>query len=113
MGPRSLAPGEPEYAATYQGDLRTRDGEYHQGTVWPWLTGAFVEAWVRLHGNTPEVKEQARTLFLGTLSRLDHVGLHHVPEIADSTEPFTARGCPFQAWSLAELLRLEYKVLAT
>jgi predicted glycogen debranching enzyme len=112
MGPRSLAPGEPEYAATYQGDLLTRDGEYHQGTVWPWLAGAFVEAWVRLHGNTPEVKQQARTLFLDTLSGLDQLGLRHVPEIADATEPFTARGCPFQAWSLAELLRLEYKVLA-
>jgi predicted glycogen debranching enzyme len=112
MGPRSLAPGEPEYAPIYQGDLRTRDGAYHQGTVWPWLAGAFVEAWVRLHGTTPEVKEQARTLFLGTLSRLDQLGLRHLPEIADSTEPFTARGCPFQAWSLAELLRLEYKVLA-
>jgi predicted glycogen debranching enzyme len=112
MGPRSLAPGEPEYAATYQGDLLTRDGAYHQGTVWPWLAGAFVEAWVRLHGNTPEVKQQARTLFLDTLSGLDQLGLRHVPEIADATEPFTARGCPFQAWSLAELLRLEYKVLA-
>jgi predicted glycogen debranching enzyme len=112
MGPRSLAPGEPEYAATYQGDLRTRDGEYHQGTVWPWLAGPFVEGWVRLHGNTPEVKQQARTLFLGTLSRLDQLGLRHLPEIADATEPFTPRGCPFQAWSLAELLRLEYKVLA-
>ena len=113
MGPRSLAPGEPDYAATYQGDLRTRDSEYHQGTVWPWLAGAFVEGWVRLHGNTPEVKEQARTLFLGTLSRLDQLGLRHLPEIADATEPFAARGCPFQAWSLAEMLRLEYKVLAT
>jgi predicted glycogen debranching enzyme len=112
MGPRSLAPGEPEYAPTYQGDLRTRDSEYHQGTVWPWLAGAFVEAWVRLHGNTPEAKKQARTLFLGTLSSLDQVGLRHLPEIADATEPFTARGCPFQAWSLAEFLRLEHKVLA-
>ena len=112
MGPRSLAPGEPGYAPVYQGDLRTRDSEYHQGTVWPWLTGAFVEAWVRLRGGTPEAKRQARTLFLGPLSRLDHAGLRHLPEIADSTAPFTARGCPFQAWSLGELLRLEHKVLA-
>jgi predicted glycogen debranching enzyme len=112
MGPRSLAPGEPGYAPRYEGDLRTRDSEYHQGTVWPWLTGPFVEAWVRLRGDTPEAKEQARELFLGTLSQLDHAGLRHLPEIADATEPFTARGCPFQAWSLAELLRLEHKVLA-
>jgi predicted glycogen debranching enzyme len=112
MGPRSLAPGEPDYAPTYQGDLRRRDSEYHQGTVWPWLTGAFVEAWVRLHGETPKAKEQARALFLGALTRLDLAGLRHVPEIADATAPFTARGCPFQAWSLGELLRLEHKVLA-
>jgi predicted glycogen debranching enzyme len=112
MGLRSLAPDEPGYVPCYQGGLRERDGAYHQGTVWPWLTGAFVEAWVRLRGNTPQAKEEARTLFLGTLTRPDLQGLGHVPEIADSIEPFTARGCPFQAWSLGELLRLEYKVLA-
>lgn len=112
MGPRSLAPDEPGYAPTYQGDLRQRDGEYHQGTVWPWLTGAFVEAWVRLRGSTPEARAHARAQFLGTLTRPDLRGLGHVPEIADSTAPFTGRGCPFQAWSLAELLRLEHKVLA-
>jgi predicted glycogen debranching enzyme len=112
MGPRSLAPGEPGYAPSYQGDLRTRDSEYHQGTVWPWLTGAFVEAWVRLRGGTSAAKNQARARFLGTLSRLDQAGLRHIPEIADATAPFAARGCPFQAWSLGELLRLEHKVLA-
>ena len=112
MGPRSLAPGEPGYAAFYQGGPEQRDASYHQGTVWPWLAGPFIEAWVRLRGNTPEAQAQARDLFLGTLGRPDLTGLGHVPEIADATAPFTARGCPFQAWSLGELLRLEYKVLA-
>ena len=111
MGPRSLAPDEPDYAPSYHGGVLQRDGSYHQGTVWPWLTGAFVEAWVRIRHDTPESKREARALFLPTLSRLDLPGLRHVPEIADATEPFTARGCPFQAWSLGELLRLEYKVL--
>jgi predicted glycogen debranching enzyme len=111
MGPRSLAPDEPDFAPSYHGGVLQRDGSYHQGTVWPWLTGAFVEAWVRIRHDTPESKREARALFLQTLSRLDLPGLRHVPEIADATEPFTARGCPFQAWSQAELLRLEYKVL--
>ena len=112
MGPRSLAPGEPDYAPNYAGDLRTRDSEYHQGTVWPWLAGAFVEAWVRQRNHSPEAKEEARRTFLDALMSYDQLGLLHVPEIADATAPFTPRGCPFQAWSLAELLRLEYKVLA-
>lgn len=112
MGLRSLAPDEPGYAAYYHGGLLQRDGSYHQGTVWPWLTGAFVEAWVRVRHQTPESKRAARSLFLKEPGRLDLQGLHHVPEINDATAPFLARGCPFQAWSLGELLRLEYKVLA-
>ena len=112
MGLRSLAPGEPDYAPFYHGGLLQRDGSYHQGTVWPWLTGAFVEAWVRLRHDTPESRKEARDLFLKELSSLDLQGLNHIPEIDDATSPFLARGCPFQAWSLAEFLRLEYKVLA-
>jgi len=112
MGPRSLAPGENDYAPYYSGTPSERDGAYHQGTVWPWLAGPFVEAWVRVHGATAEAKAQARELFLTPqLSRLDLPGLNHVPEIADAEQPHTARGCPFQAWSLGEVLRLEHNVL--
>ena len=112
MGPRSLAPGEKDYAPHYGGTQLQRDGAYHQGTVWPWLTGAFVEAWVRVQGGTAEAKTKARDLFLAPrLSRLDLAGLNHVPEIADAEFPHTARGCPFQAWSLGEILRLERTVL--
>jgi len=112
MGPRSLAPGENGYAPRYTGSPLERDGAYHQGTVWPWLAGPFVEAWVRVHGGTPEVKAKARELFLAPqLSRLDLPGLNHVPEIADAEPLHTARGCPFQAWSLGEILRLERTVL--
>ena len=108
MGPRSLAPGEPNYAPRYSGSPSERDGVYHQGTVWPWLAGAFVEAWVRVHGD----KAQARALFLSPqLNHLDLQGLHHIPEIADAEPPHAARGCPFQAWSLGEILRLERMVL--
>ncbi len=108
MGPRSLAPGEKDYAPYYRGDQLHRDGAYHQGTVWPWLTGAFLEAMVRVRGGTPEARAQARDFLRASqLGRLDLPGLNHVPEIADAEPPHTARGCPFQAWSLGELLRLE------
>jgi predicted glycogen debranching enzyme len=114
MGPRSLAPGEKDYAPHYGGPQTQRDAEYHQGTVWPWLAGPFIDAWVRVHGETSEAKAKARELFLAPqLARLDLAGLNHLPEIADAESPHTARGCPFQAWSLGEFLRLEHQVLAT
>ena len=112
LGLRSLAPEESGYTPHYQGGVRERDGAYHQGTVWPWLIGPFVEAWVRVRGNTNEAKREARSRFLTPL--LDHLnagGLGHVAEIADAEWPHTPRGCPFQAWSLAELIRLDRIVL--
>ena len=113
LGLRSLAPSEPHYAPHYQGGVWQRDGAYHQGTVWPWLAGPFIEAWVKSRGSTPAAKATARERFLAPL--LDHIscaGLNHVSEIADAVPPYTPRGCPFQAWSLAELIRLEREVLA-
>jgi glycogen debranching enzyme len=112
MGLRSLAPGEPGYVPRYEGDVWHRDTAYHQGTVWPWLIGSFVEAWIRVRGNTPEAKKLARKKFIEPLqNHLDQAGLGHVSEIADAEPPHTPRGCPFQAWSLGELLRLERLVL--
>src|SRR5262249_26340082 len=64
LGLRSLAPGEPGYAGRYAGDSSARDGVYHQGTVWPWLMGPFVDAWVRVRGNTAAAKQSARQQFL-------------------------------------------------
>ncbi len=113
LGLRSLAPGCPNYAPHYQGAVRERDGSYHQGTVWPWLTGAFIEAWIRVRGNTDEVRRVAREQFLPAFERhLDTAGIGHVSEIADADAPHTPRGCPFQAWSVGELLRLTHGVLA-
>jgi predicted glycogen debranching enzyme len=113
LGLRSLAPGEPGYTAHYQGGVRERDGVYHQGTVWPWLIGAFVEAWVRVRSGSADAKREARLRFVTPLiEHLNHAGLGHVSEIADADQPYTPRGCPFQAWSLAELLRLDRGVLA-
>ncbi|MBK7063122.1 MAG: glycogen debranching enzyme family protein [Rubrivivax sp.] len=113
-GLRSLAPGEAGYAPRYEGDVRARDASYHQGTVWPWLAGAFVEAWLRTHGDDAAARQTARERFLAPLlARLQIAGLGHLSEIADGDAPHTARGCPFQAWSMAELLRLDRVVLAT
>lgn len=107
-GPRSLSPGDPRYAARYQGGPRDRDSIYHNGTVWPWLAGAFVEAWVRVRGNTAEAKQQARRKFVEPmLDRLTLAGLGHVAEICDADSPHRPVGCPFQAWSVAELMRID------
>ena len=113
LGLRSLAPGEPEYRARYDGDSTSRDSAYHQGTVWPWLLGSFVDAWLGANGNTPANRTEARRRFVQPL--LDHLGsdgLGHVSEIADAEQPFTPRGCPFQAWSVGELIRVERTILA-
>jgi glycogen debranching enzyme len=112
VGLRSLAPGEPGYAARYEGDSSDRDAVYHQGTVWPWLIGPFVEAWVRVRGNTNAARREARTRFVEPLlAHLQTAGLGHASEIADAEPPFAPKGCPFQAWSLGELLRLDRMVL--
>jgi predicted glycogen debranching enzyme len=109
LGLRTLAPDAPEYRGRYAGGVADRDGAYHQGTAWPWLLGPFVEAWVRLVGSA----EEARRRFLAPLlAHLDHAGLGHVSEIADGDPPHTPRGCPFQAWSLGEVMRLALVVLA-
>lgn len=111
MGLRSLAPGEPGYAPRYEGDVDSRDRAYHQGTVWPWLLGPFVEAWLRVRGDTPQGRAEARARFLDPLlAHLDEAGLGHVSEIADAEPPFTPRGCPFQAWSVGEALRLDRRL---
>lgn len=108
VGLRSLAPGEPGYTARYEGGVLQRDGSYHQGIVWPWLIGPFVEAWLRVRGGTAEAKTEARERFLVPLhEHLEEAGLGHVSEIADAESPHTPRGCPFQAWSVGELLRVE------
>jgi predicted glycogen debranching enzyme len=111
-GLRTLAPGSPGYCPRYQGGRRERDGAYHQGTVWPWLLGPFVEAWLRVHGKTAKLKKEARKRFLEPLlSALGDPGLGHLAEVYDADEPHAPGGCPFQAWSLSEALRLDRLVL--
>jgi predicted glycogen debranching enzyme len=113
LGLRSLAPGELGYTPRYEGGVRERDSVYHQGAVWPWLIGPFVEAWLRVHGESDDVKREARTRFLTPImEHLNSAGLGHISEIADADPPHMPRGCPFQAWSLGEVLRLDRIVLS-
>ncbi len=107
MGLRSLAPGSPGYAPHYEGNGAERDARYHQGTVWPWLIGPFVEAWLRVRGSSRETRREARVRFLSPLLDLAARSGGQLPEIADAEPPHTPRGCPCQAWSVAEALRLD------
>jgi len=112
-GLRSLAPGDSSYCPRYVGGVMARDGAYHQGTVWPWLAGPFVEAWVRVRGQTVAARAEARRRFVAPLqAHLHEAGIGHVSEIADAEAPHVPRGCPFQAWSVGELLRLVEEVTA-
>jgi glycogen debranching enzyme len=108
MGPRSLAPDDPAYIGHYRGSQEERDFAYHEGTVWPWLVGPFVDAWIRVRGATPEASREASDRFIDPLrERLAELSFGHVCEVADGDPPHTPGGCPFQAWSVGELLRLE------
>jgi predicted glycogen debranching enzyme len=112
LGLRTLDRNDPQYAACYEGGVRSRDGAYHQGTVWPWLAGPFVEAWVRVHGSGDDARMEARRRFFEPLlQHLSVAGVGHVSEIADADTPHAPRGCPFQAWSVGEALRLDLSVL--
>ena len=102
VGLRSLSPDHPEFKPTYHGDLKTRDAAYHQGTVWGWLVGPFVDAWLKVH---PEDRAGARRFLEGFLPHLDDACVGSISEVFDAVEPYTARGCVAQAWSVAEVLR--------
>jgi predicted glycogen debranching enzyme len=102
LGLRSLAPGHPDYKPQYDGDLRSRDAAYHQGTVWGWLIGPFVDAWLRVH---PEDKTGARSFLEGFIPHLGEACLGQISEVFDAEEPWAPRGCAAQAWSVAEVLR--------
>jgi predicted glycogen debranching enzyme len=102
VGLRSLSRDHPDYKARYFGDLRARDAAYHQGTVWGWLIGPFIDAWLKVH---PEDCAGARQWLNGLLPHLDHACVGSISEVFDAEEPFTPRGCIAQAWSVAEMLR--------
>jgi predicted glycogen debranching enzyme len=102
VGLRSLAPGHPDYKSKYYGDLRSRDAAFHQGTVWAWLIGPYIDAWLKLH---PGERAEARRLVEGLVPHLDEQCIGSISEVFDAEPPYTPRGCIAQAWSVAEALR--------
>jgi len=109
VGLRSLAPGSPDYKPQYYGDLRSRDAAYHQGTVWAWLAGPFVDAWLKTH---PDDRAGAREFLSGFGRQMGEACVGSIGEIFDAEAPFTPRGCVAQAWSVAEVLRAWLKTEA-
>ena len=105
-GLRSLAPSDPNYRGRYEGDATSRDGAYHQGTVWAWLMGPFITAYLKALGYTPDAREKAAAWLEPFQRHLSCAGLNQVSEIFDGDAPHAPRGCIAQAWSVGELLRV-------
>jgi predicted glycogen debranching enzyme len=104
-GLRSLARSDSRYVGRYEGGPESRDAVYHQGTVWAWLLGPFITAYVKAHGRSPESRRRAAAWLAPIQEHLKDAGLGHVSEIFDGDAPHTPRGCVAQAWSVAEILR--------
>ena len=105
VGLRSLAPAEPDYKSHYDGDLRARDAAYHQGSVWGWLIGPYIDALAKVH---PE--RCSTDLLDGFVAHLDQACVGSISEIFDGEQPHTPRACIAQAWSVAEVLRCYAKL---
>jgi predicted glycogen debranching enzyme len=105
VGLRTLNRSDDRYRATYEGDQYSRDSAYHQGTVWPWLLGPFVSAYVRVNGGTAQARARAHDFLRGIEAHLSEAGIGQISEIFDGDVPYRARGCFAQAWSVAEILR--------
>ena len=107
VGLRTLSPRDKNYKPRYFGNLRDRDAAYHQGTVWPWLIGPYIDAWLKLH---PDELDRAHSLLLAFDERLTRNAVGSIGEIFDAEPPYTHRGCVAQAWSVAEILRCFAKI---
>jgi predicted glycogen debranching enzyme len=105
VGLRTLNRSDSRYRATYEGNQYSRDSAYHQGTVWPWLLGPFVSAYVKVNGGTPQSRARAHDLLRGLEAHMTEAGLGQISEIFDADAPHHPRGCFAQAWSVAEVLR--------
>jgi len=105
MGLRTLAPHDERFRPRCGGSWESRDRAYHQGTVWPWLIGAFIEAYLKVEGPKPFAVAQARSWLDGFDAHLGEAGLGFISEIFDGEAPHAPRGCIAQAWSVAEVLR--------
>ena len=109
FGLRTLSPNDPRYCGRYEGDERSRDLAYHQGSVWPWLLGPFVKAYVRVAENTSSAREAARAFIEPMRNHFVEAGVGFISELFDGDPPHRPRGCIAQAWSVAEILRAYYE----
>ena len=105
LGLRSLAPSDPNYRPYFRGGVGDRDSAYHQGTVWPWLMGPFITAYLRVHRHSFEAMKNVRGWLRDFEGHLDTGGLGHISEVADGNSPHYPGGCIAQAWSVGEILR--------
>jgi predicted glycogen debranching enzyme len=104
-GLRSLAPSDPQYRGHYSDGPAKRDGAYHQGTVWPWLIGPFITAYVKVNGSSLAARAQAAEWLRPMEAHLSDAGLGHISEIMEGDSPHRPCGCIAQAWSVSEVLR--------
>jgi predicted glycogen debranching enzyme len=109
FGLRTLAPSDPLYRGHYTGGPKERDGAYHQGTVWPWLLGPFITAYIKVNGESEEARHQAQAWLSPLESHLTDAGLGHISEIFEGDAPHRPCGCIAQAWSVAEILRVYFE----
>jgi predicted glycogen debranching enzyme len=107
LGLRSLAPGHPDYKLKYYGDIISRDAAYHQGTVWSWLIGPFIDTWLKVNPDNPA---GARRFLTRLISHLNEACIGTMSEVFDAESPYNPEGCMAQAWSVAELLRSWIKI---
>jgi predicted glycogen debranching enzyme len=112
FGLRTLDPRDPRYRGRCVGTQRERDLAYHQGTVWPWLIGAFVDAHFRVFGRTLESVRTARGWLAPLRAHVREAGMGSISEIFDGDPPHAPRGCFAQAWSVAELGRVVHTHLS-
>jgi glycogen debranching enzyme len=109
FGLRSLAPSDLQYHGRYTGGPSDRDGAYHRGTVWSWLLGPFITAYIKVNGGSEEARRQAQSWLSPLESHLAEAGLGQISEIFEGDWPHRPRGCIAQAWSVAEILRVYFE----
>jgi glycogen debranching enzyme len=102
VGLRSLDASHPEYKTRYFGDIRARDAAYHQGTIWAWLIGPLIDAWLKVY---PDDRAGAHALLQAFIPHMNEHGIGTISEVFDAERPWTPHGCIAQAWSVAEVLR--------
>ncbi|RXA21753.1 glycogen debranching protein [Methanosarcina sp. MSH10X1] len=105
FGLRTLSSDHPLYKGQYRGDALNRDTAYHNGTVWPWLLGAYVKAYLKVHGYSNSHLESMKTLLEGFDEHLETAGIGTISEVFDGDYPHSPGGTIAQAWSVAEILR--------